>query len=45
MKFIPKAKKYTKIFKFRLKNEKLITHRTFKMLTGSFGLKAKEPGF
>lgn len=45
MNFIPKDKKYPKIFKFRLKKEKSIEHRSIKLIYGNYGLKVLSPGF
>lgn len=45
MNFIPKDKKYAKIFKFRLKKEKSIEHRTIKLIYGNYGLKAMSTGY
>ena len=45
MNLIPKDKKFAIIFKFRLKKEKPIAHRTFTILYGNYALKAKTPGF
>ena len=45
MNFIPKDKKFPKIFKFRLKKEKSIEHRTIKLIYGNYGLKAISTGF
>jgi len=44
MKFIPKDKKYPKIFRFRLKKEKCVEHRTIKLIYGNYGLKAMSTG-
>ena len=44
MKFIPKNKKFNKVFKLRLKNQKLVEHKTIKLNYGEFGIKALEPG-
>jgi large subunit ribosomal protein L16 len=44
MNFIPKDKKYPKIFKFRLKKEKKIEHRTIRLIYGNYGLKALSSG-
>lgn len=44
MNLIPKDKKFAKIFKFRLKKEKPVAHRTFNFLYGNYALKAKTPG-
>lgn len=43
MNFIPKDKKYPKIFKFRLKNEKSVEHRSIKLIYGNYGIKALSP--
>lgn len=40
MNFIPKDKKYPKIFKFRLKKQKKIEHKSIKLIYGNYGLKA-----
>lgn len=45
MQFIPKNKKFNKIFKLRLKTQKLIEHKTINLNYGEFGIKALEPGF
>ena len=45
MNFIPRDKKFAKIFKFRLKNEKSIEHRSIKLIYGNYGLKAVSTGF
>ena len=45
MNFIPKDKKYPKIFKFRLKNEKSMEHRSIRLIYGNYGLKAMTTGF
>lgn len=45
MKFIPKSKKFNKVFKLRLKNQKQLTHKTITLNYGEFGIKALEPGF
>lgn len=45
MSFIPKDKKYPKIFKFRLKKEKSIEHRSIRLLYGNYGLKVLSHGF
>ncbi len=43
--FIPKDKKFAKIFKFRLKKEKCVEHRTIRLIYGNYGLKAMSTGF
>lgn len=45
MKFIPKTKKFNKVFKLRQKNTKIIEHKTINLNYGNFGIKALEPGF
>jgi len=40
MNFIPKDKKFPKIFKFRLKKEKSMEHRTIKLIYGNYGIKS-----
>jgi hypothetical protein len=45
MNFIPKDKKFPKIFKFRLKKEKAVEHRTISLIYGNYGLKAMSTGF
>jgi len=44
MNFIPKDKKFPKIFKFRLKKEKQVEHRTIRLIYGNYGLKAVSTG-
>lgn len=45
MNFIPKDKKHAKIFKFRWKKQKLVEHRTIKLIYGNYALKAMSTGF
>ncbi len=45
MNFIPKDKKFAKVFKFRFKNEKQVEHRSIRLIYGNYGLKAMTPGF
>jgi len=44
MNFIPKDKKFAKVFKFRFKNEKQVEHRSIRLIYGNYGLKAMTPG-
>ena len=44
MNFIPKDKKFAKVFKFRFKNEKQVEHRSIRLIYGNYGLKAITPG-
>ena len=43
MKFIPKSKKFNKIFKLRYKKLNYITNKTIDLKYGKFGIKAIEP--
>ena len=43
MNFIPKDKKFAKVFKFRFKNEKQVEHRSIRLIYGNYGLKAIKP--
>lgn len=45
MKFIPKSKKYNKIFKLRFKKINRITNKTIDLQYGKFGIKALESGY
>ena len=45
MNLIPRDKKFSKIFKFRLGKEKSMEHRTIKLIYGNYGLKAMSTGF
>jgi hypothetical protein len=45
MNFIPKDKKFPKIFKYRLKKEKQVEHRSIRLIYGNYGLKAISSGF
>lgn len=45
MNFIPRDKKYPKIFKYRLKKEKQMEHRSIKLIYGNYGLKAISSGY
>jgi hypothetical protein len=44
MKFIPKSKKFNKIFKLRFKKLNNITNKTIDLKYGKFGIKAIECG-
>jgi len=44
MKFIPKSKKYNKVFKLRFKKLTKITNKTIELKYGKFGIKAIECG-
>jgi hypothetical protein len=44
MKFIPKTKKFNKIFKIRFNNLNKINYKTIDLKFGKFGIKALEPG-
>lgn len=44
MGLIPKGRKFSKIFKIRLKNEKQVEHRTINLIYGNYGLKAMSTG-
>lgn len=44
MKFIPKSKKFLKIFKFRFNKKKMTTNKTINLKYGKYGLKALSSG-
>jgi hypothetical protein len=45
MKFIPKNKKFNKIFKIRFNSLNKIDYKTINLKFGKFGIKALEPGY
>jgi len=44
MKFIPKTKRFNKVFKLRFKKLNKINYKTINLKFGKFGIKALEPG-